>query len=208
MKAQKLMNNSSAGYVRILHAVPNAPNVDVYANDKLIAENLDYGNYTDYLPLNEGTYKLSLYATGDKSSPVLTSMLSIKKDEIFTVVASGTLENIFFLKIIDSDVPAQSGNAMVRFAHLSPNAPAVDITLPDGTILFENISFKQVTSYIQAPPSNYTLQVRLTGTPTVALTVPNIQLDQNTIYTVYAIGLAGESPELQALLLEDSTVLK
>ncbi|WP_408609067.1 DUF4397 domain-containing protein [Aminipila terrae] len=81
------------------------------------------------------------------------------------------------------------------------------MTLPDGTILFENVSFKQVTSYLQVPPSIYTLQVRLTGTPTVVLTVPDVELTKNTIYTVYAIGLAGQSPELQALLVKDSTVL-
>lgn len=207
MKVQKFMDNSSVGYVRILHAVPNAPNVDVYANDKLIAKNLKYGDYTDYMPINEDTYKISLYATGDTSSPVLTNMLSVKKDDIFTVAAGGDLENIAFVKVIDSNVPAQNGNAMVRFAHLSPNAPAVDITLPDGTVLFNNIAFKQVSAYNQAPPSNYTLETRLTGTPTVALTVPNVKLDGNTIYTIYAIGLAGESPELQALLLEDSTML-
>ncbi|MHC1721906.1 MAG: DUF4397 domain-containing protein [Aminipila sp.] len=201
------MKNPYSGYVRVLHAVPGAPNVDVYANDKLIAKNLAYGNYTDYMPLDEGTYKISLYASGDKSSPVLANMLSIKKDEIITVAASGTLKNIGFLAIIDSNVPAQNSNAMVRFAHLSPNAPAVDITLPDGTILFENVFFKQVTSYLQVPPSIYTLQVRLTGTPTVVLTVPDVELDKNTIYTIYAIGLASESPELQALLVEDSTVL-
>ncbi|QHI72436.1 DUF4397 domain-containing protein [Aminipila terrae] len=92
MKVRKYMENSYSGYVRVLHAVPDAPNVDVYANDKLIAKNLAYGNYTDYMPLNEGTYKISLYAAGDKSSPVLTNMLSIKKDEIITVAASGTLK--------------------------------------------------------------------------------------------------------------------
>lgn len=207
MNISKLMEKPSLGYVRILHAVPDAPNVDIYANDKLIAENLAYGSYTDYVPLDEGNYRISLFATGDKTSPVLANMITINKDDIFTIAANGMLSDISFLGISDSNVPAKADNAMVRFSHLSPNAPAVDITLPDGTIVFDDIGFKQVTSYLPVAPSDYTLEVRLAGTPTVVLTVPNVKLEEDKFYTIYAIGLAGESPELEALLVVDSTMV-
>lgn len=59
-------NESSMGYVRVIHTVPDAPNVDIYANNKLIINNLAYGSYTDYLPVPEGTYKISLYVAGTK----------------------------------------------------------------------------------------------------------------------------------------------
>jgi len=52
----KYTNESSMGYVRVIHTVPDAPNVDIYADDKLIINNLAYGSYTDYLPIPEGTY--------------------------------------------------------------------------------------------------------------------------------------------------------
>lgn len=195
------------GYLRVLHAVPDAPNVDVYANDKLIAKNLPYSQYTKYLQVPEGTYKVSLYVAGTKDSPVLTNMLSVNKNSMLTVAAIGMLSNISFLAILDENMPADPSKAMVRFAHLSPNAPAVDITLPDGTILFSNVSFKQVASYIAVPPSTYTLQVRLAGKDTVVLTVPNVKLEGNKFYTVYAIGLVGETPALQALLVLDGSMI-
>lgn len=204
MNNSKLMEKPSLGHVRILHAVPDAPNVDVYANDKLVASNLSYSNYTKYMPLPEGTYKIALYATGTTDDPVLTNMLTLNENDIFTIAATGTLNNIGLLGISDPDAPIENNKAMIRFAHLSPNAPAVDITLPDGTVLFSNIPFKQVTSYISVPPSDYTLQVRLAGTPTVVLTVPDVTLEPNKYYTAYALGLVGESPELEALLVLDS----
>lgn len=204
MNNSKLMEKPSLGHVRILHAVPDAPNVDVYADDKLIASNLSYSNYTKYMPLPEGDYKISLYATGTTEDPVLTNMLTLNENDIFTIAATGTLDNIGLLGISDPNTPIENNKAMIRFAHLSPNAPAVDITLPDGTVLFSNIPFKQVTSYISVPPSDYTLQVRLAGTPTVVLTVPDVVLDPNKYYTAYALGLVGESPELEALLVLDS----
>jgi len=197
------MKEPSMGYVRVLHAVPDAPNVDVYANDKIIAKNLAFGQNTPYTPVSADNYEISLYVTGTKGSPVLTNRLVISNNTISTIVAVGTLKTIGFFSIPDSNMPIESGKAMVRFSHLSPNAPAVDITLPNGTILFRNVSYKQLTPYISVPPMNYTLQVRVAGTPNVVLTVPNVNLEQNKMYTVYAVGLVGQNPELEALLLLD-----
>jgi hypothetical protein len=194
---------SSMGYVRIIHTVPDAPNVDVYADDNLILNNLGYGDHTDYLSIPAGTYKISLYVTGTKDSPVLSNMLTVNNNTALTVAAVGTLSDIGLLAITDANETRRPGNAMIRFLHLSPNAPAVDITLPDGTVIFSNVSFKQITPYINVDPMNYTLQVRVAGTSNVVLTVPDVNLAANKYYTVYAIGLAGEEPELEALLLMD-----
>jgi hypothetical protein len=196
-------NGNSLSYVRVLHAVPDAPNVDIYADDKLIVRNLSYGSYTDYLPIPEGMYKISLYVTGTTNSPVLSNMLNVKRNTELTVAAVGTLNTIGFLSITDANTQRERNKALVRFMHLSPNAPAVDITLPDGTVIFRNVSFKHITNYIAVDPMNYTLQVRVAGTNNIVLTVPNVDLAANEYYTVYAIGLAGESPELEALLLMD-----
>lgn len=191
------------GHVRVIHTVPDAPNVDVYANDEMVVDNLAFGDYTDYLTVPEGTYEIALYVAGTKDSPVLADTLTISDNSILTVAAVGNLSDIEFLAITDVDEDKIPERSMVRFLHLSPNAPAVDITLPDGTVIFSNISFEQITSYMDVMPMDYTLQVRVAGTDTVVLTVPGVNLEEEKFYTVYAIGLAGEDPELQALLIED-----
>ena len=37
------------GKIRLLHAIPDAPSVDIYANGKLIYSNLSFGKVTDYI---------------------------------------------------------------------------------------------------------------------------------------------------------------
>ncbi|ERJ11317.1 DUF4397 domain-containing protein [Haloplasma contractile] len=93
--------------------------------------------------------------------------------------------------------------AQVRFVHLSPNAPAVDITLPDGTKLFVDTAYKEVTDYIPVGAGTVDLQVRPTGTNQVALRIPNVIFDPGQMYTVYAIGLLNGNPPLEAILFED-----
>lgn len=194
------------GYVRIFHAVPDAPNVDIYADGDLIAGDLPYGQFTEYLSLPEGNYEITVYPAGMKNTPVLRNMLPLKQGSAQTVAAVGTLDTIGLLAIPDAMIPRHRYKSMVRFCHLSPNAPEVDITLPDGTVLFHNVAFKQLTPYIAVPPQNYTLQVRLAGTETVVLTVPGVNLEPSEFNTVYAIGLAGETPELEALLVSDGAI--
>lgn len=197
------MPERSMGSLRVLHAVPDAPNVDIYVNDEMIAKDLGFGENTPYIRVPAGKHHISLYVAGTKDSPVLTNSLVVVPNSATTVAAAGTLDTIGFLAIPDSPMSIPSGKAMVRFSHLSPNAPAVDITLPDGTVLLDDVSFKELTSYIAVSPMSYTLQVRPAGTSEVVLSVPNVRLQPNTAYTVYALGFAGREPELEALLLTD-----
>ena len=91
----------------------------------------------------------------------------------------------------DLTAPAQ-GKAHVRFIHLSPDAPAVDITLTNGTVVFGNKAFKEFTAFTPLDAGTYDLQVRVAGTTTVALDLAGITLEAGKIYTVFAKGfLAG-----------------
>ncbi|WP_349669914.1 DUF4397 domain-containing protein [Lacrimispora sp.] len=191
------------GYVRVMHTVPNAPNVDIYVDDEMIIDNLAYGDFTDYLPVQEGTYKVTLYVAGTQDNPIIANMLPVEPDVMLTVAAVGTPDNISLLSITDAGSDIIPGKAMVRFIHLSPDAPAVDITLQDGTVIFPNVAFKQITSYIAADPMELTLQVRPAGSSDIVLEIPNVPLTQDSLNTIYAVGLLQGDPQLEVLLTMD-----
>jgi hypothetical protein len=85
----------------------------------------------------------------------------------------------------------------VRFFHFSPNAPAVDIAVTGGPVLFSNRKFNDqstnaaLTAFTPLNAGTYNLEVRLAGTSTVALSIPNVTLAAGKIYTVFAKGFAG-----------------
>jgi hypothetical protein len=187
-------------YLRILHASPKSPAVDVYINDMLKFKKLTYGAFTDYIEVVTGDYNVKIYPAGTKASPVLNKNLFIPPDKIYTIPAIGLLPNIELLPISETKIINPSDKVYIKFAHLSPNAGAVDITLPGGKILFENIKYKQFTDYIQVPAGTYTLEARKTGTTTRVLYIPNIKLKPQRFYTVYAVGLVNDHPGIQALI--------
>ncbi len=90
------------------------------------------------------------------------------------------------------------GYAAVRFVHLSPNAPIVDIAVLGGPVLFSDVTFKSATTYIQVPAGTYNLGVKVAGTGTVVLKAP-ASFEAASVYTVFAEGLVGGKDPLLAL---------
>ena len=185
MDCFEIKNNSSL--VRVFHAAPQAPNVDVYVNDQMVFSNLAFGDFTRYVYLDEGEYNVSVYLAGQKDRPVINQMVDVPSQQIFTIAATGNLDNLGLLVIPDKVSKSPSQNySSVRVIHLSPNAPGVDI-LVDGDTLFEDISFGEGTDYVDLNPGTYNVNVVLNTDKSVVLPL-KVTLNPDKIYTIYIIG--------------------
>lgn len=194
-------NPDPESYVRILHASPNAPAVDVYVNNFPSFKNIAYRGFSNYVKLpGSGLYNIKVFPAGTNVNPVINTNVFITDGKIYTIAAIGELSNISLLPIEDPRIPITPGKTSIRFVHLSPDTPSVDVTLPNGTKLFSDVSYKEITNYTTVNPGTYTLQVRIAGNDKVALNVPNIRVKPNRFYTVYAIGFSSKTPGLQALI--------
>ena len=71
--------------VRILHAVPNAPNVDVYLNGSLITSNLAFGKISKYSQLSSGEYEFQLFKAGTYDKPLLSQNIQLIANANYTV---------------------------------------------------------------------------------------------------------------------------
>lgn len=119
MDCFEIKNNSSL--VRVFHAAPQAPNVDVYVNDQMVFSNLAFGDFTRYVYLDEGEYNVSVYLAGQKDRPVINQMVDVPSQQIFTIAATGNLDNLGLLVIPDKVSKSPSQNySSVRVIHLSP----------------------------------------------------------------------------------------
>lgn len=187
-------------HIRLFHAVPNAPAVDVYLNGDLISEGLAYSKFTPYLPVEPGDYTVEIYPTGTSQPLILESDVTIPDDKIYTVAVIGLPSSPSLYPIEDPRTPLEPNTVGLRFGHLSPDAPNVDIRTDEGDILFENIGYKDVTDYKILEPGRYTIDVVPTGSTKAVLLVPNINLKGNRLYSIYAIGLVNMEPFLQVVI--------
>jgi hypothetical protein len=98
---------------------------------------------------------------------------------------------------------AQAG-ARVRFIHGSPDAPAVDVLL-DGSEVFTNTGFDQITRYADVATGTYTVSVEPTGSDSEVLMRTLVVTESD--YTLAAAGtLATGGRDLELLkLLDDNS---
>ncbi len=184
--------------VRVLHASPDAPAVDVYLDgtkvDALV--NVPFGTISDYLSVPAGSHQVTVYATGTTSSPVIDAALTFAAGKAYTVAATNALASIEAQLLTDAPAPTKAG-AQIRVVHFSADTPAVDIA-PDGAApadaIVKNLSYPDATDYLDVPADTYDLEVRAAGTSTVALQLDPITLDAGKAYSVFAIGSGAATP--------------
>jgi hypothetical protein len=124
---------------------------------------------------------------GDTTA-VLTAQATVLPGMVASLFAVNALDSITFSGYLDTLTAPAAGNAHVRFIHLSPDAPAVDIALTGGGVVFPNVSYLDNTALTRFVAGTYDLEVRLAGTSTVVLPLPDVALTAGKIYTVWARG--------------------
>lgn len=200
---------SDEARIRVLHASPDAPAVDIHINDQMVEGlgNVPFGTISDYISVPADTYNVKVYATGTTTDPVIDANVDVMAGTSYTIAAIGALADITAEVLTDN--PAMDyDNAQVRVVHFSPDAPNVDIAPDGGDALISDLAFPDNSGYAALPAGEYDLEVRIAGESTVALDLDPMTLDAGTAYSVFAIGMAGggDNP-LQALVTVDWVML-
>ena len=177
--------------ILVTHASPDGPGVDLLVNNtKMNTAALNYPLNTGYISVSAGTSNIKVNVAGTATS-VINADLAFAKDQHYSIFAVDSVSNISAVVLTDDLSAPAAGKAHIRFVHLSPNAPAVDVALVGGAVVFPNKSFKGYTEFTPLDAATYNLEVRVAGTMNVALTLPPITLVAGKIYTVYAKGFLG-----------------
>lgn len=189
--------------LRVAHLSPDAPPVDVLIDGEVVLSGVSFPQVSDYLALPAGEYRVQVTPAGANEVVVIDATVGLESGGAYTVAATGFLADITPLVIGDRATATTGGGASVRFIHTGPDAPAVDIAVAGGDVIFSDVTFRESTGYAQVPAGTYDLEVRLAGTATVALSVPGVSVSAGMNYTIYAIGLVSDG-SLAALPLSDA----
>lgn len=184
--------NMGGARVRVVHASPDAPAVDVWVEGGRVFENVAFEEITDFVEVPAGTYNVQVVPAGATEPVVIEADLGLMAATDYTVIATDLLANITPVVLTATGGGPAAGNVWVRFFHGSPDAPAVDIAVTGGPVLFENVAFQSGTDYLEVPAGSYDLEARIAGTMNVALALPGVQLQDGVVYTVYATGLVAD----------------
>lgn len=187
--------------VRIVHASPDAPAVDIFVDDKALVEGAKFKDVSNSLPLSAGSHKVEVYEAKTKGTKdsIIEATLVVDGGKSYTVAAVNKAEHLE-LQAFTNNKQGMDGKASLRVAHLSPDAPAVNVGPKGDAPLFKDLSFKSISGYQVVNPGSYDLSVS-TADGKEILSLPGTNLQSGKNYTVLAVNTADK---LETIVLQDN----
>lgn len=176
--------------VRVMHASPDAPAVDVFVDGTLILQNVPFFALSGALSVPGGVYRIQVAPAGaGPGAAVIDATVQLDGGKAYTVAAVNRVARIEPLLLEDITEVPPAGQARVRILHAAPDAPAVDIKLADtDAVVLANVPFK-AAAYLDVPAGSYTFDITPAGSSTVVFTTPPMRFEAGWTYTLVASGL-------------------
>ena len=187
-------------HIRFLHASPGTHSLEIVLEKESVWRDLRFKNSSVYVETKRMDPKVSIFRTGSNDSPLLAGTIHLKPDTRYTIAISGPSDNLQFIMIEDDPSVPQS-EAKMRFWHLSPHGPAIDIAVKKGDVVFSQISFTETTDYLGLTPMTLDLEMRLAGTKDVVLPLNRVSLKSDLAYTLVAVDKSNDKNELETIFL-------
>ncbi len=194
--------DKSEAMVRILHATPDAPAVDVYVNNELMLEAMEFTDVSEYIPFPSGIHSVEIFGAGDTDTAVASGHITVEAGEKYTLAAIGEVEAMSLAEMVD-DQGTSTGKAKIRVAQFLLHAPALDVATTSGDLLFTNLFFPHTAEYVEIDPRTYELEFREAQSEEAMIELAGLELKEGTVYTAIVVGLINSSPEFEVLLLTD-----
>ena len=200
-------NNNSGGeskaYVRVLHASPDAPAVNVLVDGDTVLSNVDYMSGSALIPLDGGSYSVQV----DGILPDMTTTTVIGPVELDLM--AGTRYDILAVNTVDSieplvvPTPVETvADDMVRVVavHAAAAAPEVDVyvTAPDADIETASplgtFEFKGTLGPVTVSSGDYQIRVTPAGTKTVVFDSGTVALSGDLVVAAVPNTGNGDAP--------------
>ncbi len=191
--------------VRLLHAIPDGPAVNVFVNNaKINGTSLTYFSTfptNEYVALTPGAanVQVTTVASGTVASQtVLTATAPLEADKYYTVAAAGTAAAPVAVVVNDDLSVPDPTKAYVRIINLVSNGPGVDLAIGTTSPIVSNVAYRSASDFIPvtvvANTNNiFAFQVRQTGTATLLGASTNVTMVAGRKYTLLVRGLVGRT---------------
>ncbi len=221
----------TSGRLRFFHAVADAPTTGIelvldgkplsfrtyltpgtLLTDSTFKYGLVFPNNTgtavdsNYLYLTEGSHNVKINSPVGSTTTALTQDVAIGAGKNYTGFVIDSLAKMGLLVVEDVLPATKTGKAFVRVAHLSPNAPIVDVMLryvkttsgvvayPDSVSIAKGVAYKGVSGFVEVKaPDSLQIEFRTAGGTTSAVTFPKSALIAGRCYTILARGFVGKA---------------
>jgi len=192
---------SADARVMVAHFAPFAEDIEdtsvsVALNGTVALENVKFKDFTDYIPLPAGEYKVDIIPTGT-STIAITETYTLEDGKDYTVYASGnvTLQPLKLFALADDNSVPAAGNVKIRVVHAAPfaatlEATEVSIRTAGGDLVanLQGVPYGIASGYLELPADTYDLKVASNNGQVNYIDPLPVPLADGTIATLFAVG--------------------
>ena len=176
-------------FVSIYHASPNAPELDVFVDDRQV-NRLEFTDYTGYLNFYTGDRHFEVNPF-NASNALIDTTITFTDGAYYSMFIVNNLSDVEALTVVDSASAPAAGKAKIRFINLSPDAGAFDLTANEDTAaMFTGQGFKQASGFIEVDAAESSFVLKLAGGSDELVSVSDVELQDGKFYTIIARGFA------------------
>lgn len=175
-------------YVSIYNAIPDAPELDLTVDNRLINPRaFEFGDNTYYQNFYAGTRKFQVMPFG-ANNVVADTTLTLVDQNIYSIFMVDVLTKAQIIVTNDSAAISEEGKVKVRLINLSPDASPVSLKVKDGAnALTQNQAFKSASGFVELDPNKYDFEIISSGGEAPIL-VPDIDLQSGAVRTIVVRG--------------------
>ena len=199
-----------AAHVRVIHASPDAPAVDVLVDGSKVLTNVPYKTVSDYLPVAAGMHQIKVTPTGSDNA-VIDAPVTVAAGTNYTILAIGKVSDSSLKPLVLTDITPKSvkNKAAVRVVYAIPDGPPVDLVIPgtSGSPVYiaKGLVTGTATAYLSAPAGPYSVEVRPAGMGNAVKKI-DLAVKGGGAYTIVAFGLVSDAVNITVTPLADMTM--
>lgn len=191
-------NQWQRGAVRMINAAVGYNAFTVYIDNNLAFSGLNFAEVTQYRQISQGNHRITVMAS---NGFVFLRKSVYIGDSMTTIAIVNTTNGIDLTTISDVACPTGAGTSCFRVCNLAFYSGDVNVVL--NNLIFNSVSFRQVTSFSRVRSGGYNLTVSRSARPAIPLVNTTVNLASNRIYTLYVLNWNPSVDTIQTLLVED-----
>jgi hypothetical protein len=182
-----------SAFVSIYHGSPDGPDLDIYAESKKINNQpLLFGQSFPYSGFFAGERRLR-FNPFNAQNTLLEKNVTLLQDKIYTVFLVNKAADIDAIQVEDIWEVPDGLKAQMRLVHLSPDSGDLEVSIAEQTPFGPSTAYLSISDFLEMEKGKVKVVVKSKSTGEVLVTVNEIELLGNRVYTLVVRGFANPS---------------
>jgi len=175
-------------YVSIYNAIPDAPELDMTVDNRLINPRaFHFGDNVYYQNFYAGsrTFQISPFGA---DNVIADTTVTLVDGNAYSIFMADVYNKAQILVTNDSAAVSEPGKVKVRLINLSPDASPLSLKLTDGsTALIGGQGFRSASPFVKVDPGTYGFEISSAAGDQL-IQIPGVELQSGAVRTIVVRG--------------------